>query len=54
MNDDDYVVRSNITRFERMLQKEQDPKRRATMSVLLAEERRKLEARQPGRPKHPQ
>lgn len=49
MDDDTYILRSNIMRFERMLEKEQDPQRRATVSALLAEERSKLETRVAGR-----
>jgi hypothetical protein len=42
VDDESYVVRSNITRFERMLDAEQDPQRRTMLSALLAEERLKL------------
>lgn len=45
---DDYVVRSNIKRFERLLETEQDPGRRATLSALLAEEHRKAEQQPQG------
>lgn len=53
--DDDYVVRANIKRFEQLLEEEQDPGRRATLSALLADERRKAQRRLAGsgRPSRP-
>lgn len=43
-----HVIRANIARFEYLLGREQDPTRRAMISLLLEEERRKLEALQLG------
>lgn len=39
-----YAVAANIERYQRMLQSEQDPERRATIAQLLSEELRKEEA----------
>lgn len=38
----DFVVRTNIERFERLLTKEDDPERAGTLRILLAQERAKL------------
>lgn len=39
---DDFLVQQNIDRFSRLLESEQNPKKRATLSQLLAEERAKM------------
>jgi len=38
---DDFLIQQNIDRFSRLLESEQDPKKRATLSQLLEEERAK-------------
>lgn len=39
---DDFLIQQNIDRFSRLLESEQDPKMRATLSQLLEEERAKM------------